>query len=141
MAKRELKEKNLSLVIVKGEKIIFKSNLQGLTGLIQAIDSLGNNISSSSVADKIVGRAAALLIAYFHAEEVYAATISERGLDTLKKYGVRVEYDTLVPEIMNRWGTDICPFEKLSLIIESPNEAYRKIKRHLEFTEEMLLDV
>lgn len=132
IARRELKEKDLSLVIVKDEKVIFKSSLQGLLGLIRAIDSLGDLIFSSSVADKIVGRAAALLLAYFQAEEVYAVTISERGLNTLIKYNVRVEYDRLVPEIMNKQGTDMCPFEKLSLTVQSPSEAYIKIKRYLE---------
>lgn len=101
-------------------------------GLIQAIDSLGDQITSSSVADKIVGRAAALLLAHFHAKEVYAAVLSERGFNTLMKYNVRIEYDKLVPEIMDRWGHDMCPFEKLSLTIGSPSEAYVKIKKYLE---------
>ncbi|MEM1606862.1 MAG: DUF1893 domain-containing protein [Candidatus Bathyarchaeia archaeon] len=132
MAKRELKKKNLALVIVKDGSVIYKSSLKGLLGLIEAIDSLGDLIFSSSVADKIVGRAAALLLAYFHAKEVYADILSVRGFNTLMKYDVRVEYDKLVPEIMDRCGHDICPFERLSLTIESPSEAYVKIKKYVE---------
>lgn len=125
----------MSLVIVKDDKVIFKSNLQGLLGLIYAIDIFGDTLSSSSVADKIVGRAAALLVAYLNASEVYAVTISNSGLNTLIEHNIEVEYENIVPEIMNRRGDDICPFEKLSLTAKSPREAYVKIKRYVEASE------
>ncbi|MEM1543683.1 MAG: DUF1893 domain-containing protein [Candidatus Bathyarchaeia archaeon] len=132
MAKRVLKERGLSLVIVRDGEVIFESKFRGIIGLIQAINVLGGDLSSSSVADKVVGRAAALLLAYSRAGEVYAAIISELGLSTLNEYGIRVEYDTIVPKIMNRRGDDICPFEKISLTISSPKEAYERLKNYAE---------
>ncbi|MEM3194120.1 MAG: DUF1893 domain-containing protein [Candidatus Bathyarchaeia archaeon] len=132
MAKRVLKERGLSLVIVRDGEVIFESKFRGIIGLIRAINVLGGDLSSSSVADKVVGRAAALLLAYSRAGEVYAAIISELGLSTLNEYGIRVEYDTIVPKIMNRRGDDICPFEKISLTISSPKEAYERLKNYAE---------
>lgn len=132
IAKQKLKEMGLSLVVVKGGKIIFKSSLQGLAGLIEAIERLSKSAYYSSVADKIVGKAAALLIAYLRASEVYAVTMSRSGLDTLAKHHIRVEYERLVPEIMNRRGDDLCPFEKITLNVEVPEEAYIKIKCYME---------
>lgn len=132
MAKRALKERGLSLVIVRDGEVIFESRLQGIIGLIQAIDVLGGDLSSSSVADKVIGRAAALLLAYSRASEVYATVISELGLSTLNEYGIRVEYDTLVPKIMNRRGDDVCPFERISLAVSSPKEAYERLKKYAE---------
>lgn len=133
IAKRKLRERNLSLVIVKDRKIIFESKLQGITGLIQAIDSMGNLLHSSSAADKVVGRAAALLMAFSRINEVYAVTISSEGLRTLTEHHIRVEYDSLVPRIMNRRGDDICPFEKACTDIRSPKEAYIRLKSILNF--------
>jgi len=137
MAKRVLKERGLSLVIVRDGEVIFESKFRGIIGLIRArliraINVLGGDLSSSSVADKVVGRAAALLLAYSRAGEVYATIISELGLSTLNEYGIRVEYDTMVPKIMNRRGDDICPFEKISLTISSPKEAYERLKNYAE---------
>ena len=132
MAKRVLKERGLSLVIVRDGEVIFESKFRGIIGLIRAINVLGGDLSSYSVADKVVGRAAALLLAYSRAGEVYAAIISELGLSTLNEYGIRVEYDTIVPKIMNRRGDDICPFEKISLTISSPKEAYERLKNYAE---------
>lgn len=131
LAKQILKEKNLSLAIVKDGKLIFESRLQGIIGLIQAIDNLSDGLHSSSVADKVVGRAAALLIAYSYVSEVYAATISYEGLSVLMKYGIKAEYDNTVPKIMNRRGDDICPFEKIALLAHSPREAYEKLKEYV----------
>lgn len=128
IARDILKNKNLSLAIVRDGKVIFESRLSGISGLIQAIESINGLLQSSSVADKIVGRASALLLVYSHVSEVYADTMSKWGLTVLEEAGVKAEYDTLVPKILNRRGDDICPFEKISLTISSPDEAYKILK-------------
>jgi hypothetical protein len=133
IAKRALRGRELSLVVVKCGRVIFESNLQGLSGLILAIDTLGLNLHNSSVADKVVGKAAALLLAYSHISEVYAEVISKDGLETLDEYGIRVEYASLIPRILNRRGEDICPFEKLSQNLSSPEEAYKILKAHVKW--------
>lgn len=130
VAKQTLMRENLSLVIVKNGKIIFKSNLHGIIGLLQAIDNLGKQLNSASIADKIVGKAAALLMVYSHVSSVYATLVSNDGLMVLRKNNVKVEYDDLTPRIMNRRGDDICPFEKISLTARSPEEAYMKLKNY-----------
>jgi len=134
LAKETLKEKNLSLVIVKEGKLLFKSDSSGINGLLQAIENLEKNLHRSSVADRVVGRAAALLLAYSRVKEVYASTLSNEGLRVLKENNIPAEHDNLVPKILDKEEKNICPFEKFSLTIKSPNEAYRKLK---EFTEKL----
>jgi iron complex outermembrane receptor protein len=46
-------------------------------------------------------------------EWVHADVISSGALDLFKLNGIEVEYATVVPNIINRTGTDICPVEKL----------------------------
>jgi len=131
-AKRILKEKNQSLVIVKNGRTIFSSDSSGIYSLLQAIEKLGEQLSEASAADKVVGKAAALLLAYSRVVGVYAATLSRKGLKTLSRHGIPVEYDLLVPEILDKEGKDRCPFEKLTSGIESPDHAYEAIKAHME---------
>lgn len=131
IAKDFLKNRNLSLVIVRDGKVIFESRLSGVAGLIQAIESINGSLHSSSVADKIVGRAAALLLIYSHVSEVYAVTMSKWGLTVLEEAGIKAEYDNLAPKILNRRGDDVCPFEKISLTVSSPDEAYKMLKAAL----------
>jgi len=131
-AKRMLKEDRLSLVIVKNGEAIFSSDSSGTNSILQAIDNLGDRLSRASVADKIVGKAAALLFAYSHIKEAYAVILSTEGLSTLRKNRIFVEYEKLVPRILDKNRRDICPFEKLVLEIESPSQAYKELKRFMK---------
>ena len=131
-AKEILKKRDLSLVIVKEDEILFESRSSGIKGLLQAIDKFEEGLDGSSVADRVVGRAAALLLAYSRVKEVYAATLSDGGLEVLKENSVRVEHDNLVPKILDRKGENICPFEKFSLTITSVEEAYRQLRAFAE---------
>ncbi len=132
LAKEILRGKNLSLVIVKRGTPLFESHSSGISGLLQAIDSMGNILSGASVADRVVGKAAALLLTCSRTKEVYAATLSNEGLKVLKENGIPVEHDNLVPKILDKEGKNICPFEKFSLTIKTPNEAYIKLKAFAE---------
>lgn len=126
-ARKRLKEKGLSLVFVRDSKIIFETNVEGLRGFVQAIETLRDSLAESSIADRIIGKAAALLCAYCKAKAVFAFTMSQSGLKTLKTHEIPSEFESLVPTILNRKKTDRCPFEKLVENTTNPREAYEKI--------------
>ena len=128
VAKKILRERNLSLVVVKEGKTLYESSSQGIRGLLRAIESLNKSLNQASVADKVVGRAAALLLAHSHIKDVYATIISSEGLRVLKANRILVEHSILVPQILDREGKNICPFERFSLTISSVDEAYEQLK-------------
>lgn len=128
LAEQRLKENKFNLLIVKNGKIIFATKSYGIHGLLQAMEKLGNQLSGSSVADNVVGRAAAMLCAYFKASSVFAVTISEEGEKMLKENKVSYRFENCVPNILNYERTDICPFEKLVIGLTKPEEAYEKLK-------------
>ena len=128
LAKHRLKENNLTLSIVKGGKVLFETQSHGIIGLLQAIEKLGKELIESSVADKIVGRAAALLCAYSGVASVFAVTISEEGRRALEDNHVFYQFENRVPNILNYKRTDLCPFEKLTTGLTNLKEAYEKIK-------------
>jgi hypothetical protein len=128
LAKEILKKKTLSLVIVKDSNSLFESNASGIDGLLQAIEDLGNNIIASSIADKVVGRAAALLIIYSDIKEVYTTFLGEEGFRLLKEHNILVEYENLVPTILDREGKNMCPFEKFAMTINLKEEVYDQLK-------------
>jgi len=129
IAKQTLRTKNLTLAIAKGGRIIFQSNSHGVMSFFEAIERLGDNLEGAAVADKVVGRAIALLCAYSRVSVVFASILSFEGKDALERNGIRYEYEALVPRILNRNRRNICPFEKFSLSIENPKEAYFKLKK------------
>jgi hypothetical protein len=132
IAKKVLKEKNFSLVIVNSGKIIFESKNEGVSDFLKAIENHGEELKGSSVADSVVGKAIAMLCRYAKVKAVYAFTISEKGAEALRKGKIFFEFEKIVPVIMNENRDDICPFEKLVLKLEDEEESYKKIKEFLK---------
>jgi len=132
LAKLRLKERDLTLVIVKEGKVIFETKSQGVSGFLQAVDQLGKTLVASSVADKIVGAAAAMLCAYSRVSSVFAVTISEGGIKVLEDNNIVCHFENQVLNILNHDKTDICPFEKLAIGSRDPKEAYMKLKSFAE---------
>lgn len=132
IAKNALKNEAATLVIVKDGKVLFRTSEPGMRGLLQAIEALKHKIRGASIADSVIGRAAALLLAYSKVKEAYAVLLSEEGLKVLKANSINYEFEKTVPWILNRSQTDLCPFEKLSMDIESSAEAYEKLKKFEE---------
>lgn len=128
IAKEKLKQKNLALVIAKKGKIIFETSSHGIGGLLRAIEELDKEMKGSSAADKIVGKAAALLCIHAAVFAVFAVTASEKGIQALKDNNVVCQFENRVPHILNSKRSDICPFEKLVIDISNPNEAYEKLR-------------
>jgi len=132
MARNELKKKDCALVITKSERILFETKASGIRGLLTAVDQLGESMKGASVADKIVGEAAAQLCVYSKVREVYAVTMSQCAKDLLDKSQIDYEYENLVPHILNMKKTDLCPFEKIVAGSKTPKEAYERLKKAVQ---------
>ena len=129
LAKEMLRKHNRALVIVKAGRILHETNASGIRGFLTALDKIGSNIEGSSVADKIVGEAAAQLCAYSHVREVYAVVLSQCGKNVLERNNIHCEFGSLVPHILNMKQTALCPFEKLVAGSKSSKEAYERLRR------------
>ena len=92
----------------------------------------GVDLEGYSVADIIVGKAAALLFVKCKIKAVFAKTISARGKEVLENNGIPFEYGTLTEKIINRDGTDICPMEKTVLQTDDPEEGYILLKNKIQ---------
>lgn len=128
IAKRRLKEKGLTLSIVKGNEIIFESSSHGISGFLEAIERLRDRLERASVADRVVGKAIALLCIHAKVKAVYASILSKRGKVVFEEYAVYHELDDLVESIFDTRKGRICLFEKLAIRISDPAEAYQKLR-------------
>ena len=103
---------------------------RGIAPMMGFIES-GANLKGYSVADVVVGKAAALLFVKCGIKRVFAKTISEYAKSILELYGVVYEYGLLTERIINREGTDTCPMEKAVMNTDDPEEAYVILKNKL----------
>lgn len=122
--KNILLKENHTLVIYKNNASVITSNDRGVNSLIELIREDKSQLSGSLIADKVIGKAAALLMIYAGVKEIYAPIISKPALQTLLRHNVKVYYDKEVERIINRKGDGLCPMETLCLDIEKPEEAY-----------------
>ena len=127
-AKQKLTTEELSLVIVKNEKVVFETKKPGVTGFLTAIETVNPDLAGSSVADKIVGVAVALLCVYSGVSAVFAQTISDEGIKVLEENNIECQFEKKVSNILNRTKTDVCPFEKTAISSANPKDAYFKLK-------------
>ena len=125
VARDRLRELDLTLVVVKNQDVLFGSRSRGVKSFLEAIDQLGDQLENASVADKVVGRAVALLCVYSHVGSVYGGILSRAAEVLLDENGVHIESDVIVDRILNMDRTDVCPFERLIGEIREPKVAYR----------------
>lgn len=126
-AREILDASDFSLVLVKGKAVLFSSSEKGITGLLRATFLCGQELAGASLADRIVGRAAALLALYCGISAVHARLLSEEGESLLKSSGILLSHDRKVPLILNRAGTGPCPLEEKSRAFESPQQAFKEL--------------
>ncbi len=112
-----------TICLCRGGKIL-TDDRRGISPMLELISS-GTDLNGYSVADKVVGRAAALLFAKAGICEVYAEVLSKNAAEVLSEHNIPYTYTSLTDSIINRSGTDICPMEKATLGVCDPDEAYR----------------
>ena len=125
-AKTQLIQNHLTLIFIKNNNILFKTKSHRIFGFLTAIQELDRKLENASVADKVVGRAVALLCAYARIKAIYAETLSMKAVDVLEKAGIACEWNGLVDTILDTNKDDVCPFEKAAAKISSPKDAYEK---------------
>lgn len=117
-------EKGYSLVIIQNDKIVFKSKEAGIKALYKLIKKAPDKLKGALVFDKIVGRAAALLLVLGQVREVVAWRLSQPGKNVLVKYQIRFSAQQMVENILAEDGRGVCPFERLAEGKE-PKEFYQ----------------
>lgn len=109
---------------------VYESRKSGIAPMIDFLDA-GYDLRGFCAADRIVGKAAALLFVLAGVKSVYAEVLSEEGLRVLNARGISVAYVTLTPYIVNRKGDGPCPMERAVQKVEDPQAAYAAIRQTL----------
>lgn len=116
----ELKANNYALIASNG----YYSTSSGIKPVISKLNENIEYFKGLSVADKIIGKASAMLLTLSKVKHVDALVLSKAGKDIFDKYNIEYTYVELVDYIINRKGDDMCPMEKTVANIDDLNEAY-----------------
>ncbi|MDD6643571.1 MAG: DUF1893 domain-containing protein [Firmicutes bacterium] len=116
-----LRQGDYSCVFCDRDRVL-TDRRRGIAPILERIEA-GESLHGMAVADKIIGKAAAMLLLCGGARSVYGEVMSEPAKALLEGADVEVAYGTLVKAIRNRTDTDICPMEKAVAALKTPAEA------------------
>lgn len=122
-AKTLLLEDGTTFVAIAQDGSIYRSDKKGIAPMMELL-AQGTNLQGGVVADKVIGRAAAMLMHQAGIIRLHARIISEHALRGLENSDIHVSFDKTVPYIINRTKTGMCPMEEAVLLIDEPEMAY-----------------
>ena len=113
---------------MKNAEIVFETASHGISGFLEAVEKLGGELEGASVADRVVGKAIALLCVCTRFKAIYAITLSKNAKVVFEKHAVYHKWYNLVENILNGDKAGTCPFEKLATEISNLRENHEKLK-------------
>lgn len=125
-ARRLLEAEGFTCVLVRGD-VIYTSRETGIRPMVGWL-TRGVELSGFSAADRIVGKAAAMLFALAGVEAVHGQVLSQKGAAVLEERRIPYTCAVLAEEIINRQGTGPCPMELAVREIHEPAAALEAVK-------------
>ena len=126
---RMIESGEVSCVLIKDGKVINKADGRGVRPLIQYYDNNPDMMKGALVVDRIIGRAAAMILVAGGAGSVYGLTMSRSGMEYLCAHGISCSCGRCIDIISNREGNGICPLERTVMDIEDPVEGIAALRK------------
>lgn len=104
---------------------------RGVRDLYRLVSEEPEMLEGALVADKVVGKGAAALLACGKVSGVYALVVSTPARELLEQNGVEVRCKQEVDHIENRSKTDWCPVEKLCRNLNTPEMCVKEIAKFI----------
>jgi hypothetical protein len=122
-AKRIFQAGDYSFVLVRDAQLIAAGKREGIGELLDAVEHHRDAVRGAALADKIVGKAVALVAAYAAMGAVYTPLGSQPAEAVLGEHGIPCQAERVVPVIRNKRNDDLCPLERLTTDLHDPAKA------------------
>lgn len=122
-----LNEQGLSLLVYNQGTLTTHDN-RGVQDLVQLISDHPERLNGAIVTDKVIGKAAAALMATGGVKEVHTNVICTAGKELLEGEGILVFATEEVPQILNRDRTAQCPIDSRLNGVESIEECVQILR-------------
>lgn len=121
-----------SLVVRDTSGTVAEYSKPGVRDLVWLLDHEPCRLLGATVADKVVGRAAAGLLAVGGAQRVHALVMSRGALPVLDKAGITHSCTQLVDKIVVPQSDTRCRLEKIVETADTPHEIERLLRAHFK---------
>lgn len=124
-----LRREKCSLV-VKNHDIVTTYSKPGVRDLEYLLDHDPEMLHGATIADKVIGKAAAAMVVVGGVKELYAEVLSKKAIPFLEEAGIVYTYGTLVDTIKEEG--DRCQLEKITAPASTPEETVALLRAHFE---------
>lgn len=90
---------------------IYKADGRGVKPVLTKLHIDRNYFKDAIIVDKVIGKAAAMLLIDSGAKFIHGELMSEYAIEVLKKYKIPYSYGKKAEFIKNRTNTGMCPLE------------------------------
>ncbi len=123
-----LKTKSYTCVIVKSGTVAAALNGLGVKPILTTLDRYPQMLVGAQVADKVIGKAAAMLLVKAEVEYVYGDIMSKTAVDYLEAHNIPFGYGDLVNTIQNRTMDGSCPLERAVSTIDDKDTGITAVR-------------
>jgi hypothetical protein len=131
-AKYLIRNGEMSCAVLKDGKIVYQGLGRGISPLIELYENGKGILSDAYVLDRVIGKAAAIILILGGVREVYGERMSKSAADCLKMHNIKTSCGEEVCMILNNAGTGMCPLENSVSNTDDLTEGYQKIKDTLK---------
>lgn len=124
-----LRREKCSLV-VKNHGIVTTYSKPGVRDLEYLLDHDPEMLHGATIADKVIGKAAAAMVVVGGVKELYAEVMSKKAIPFLEEAGIAYTCGTLVDTIKEEG--DRCQLEKITAPATTPEETIALLRTHFE---------
>ena len=111
----------VSLQVIVNQEIVFQSNGKWLYPIFDLEDHLQNNpvnMAEAMIRDKVIGKAAALLLIRLDPKSIHGDVMSDLAIDVLMQFDCLFSYDKRVARID-------CETEEILMPVNDPEAAHK----------------
>jgi len=124
-----IREERAVCIVIKNGVIVKTETGRGVQPIIGMYES--GILKDAYVVDKVVGKAAAMVMTKGGIKGCHAVTVSRGALEWFQRNRIEVEYDTCAEYIINRKGDGMCPMEQTVKELFDDTEVIDLLKKRL----------
>ena len=124
---KQLQSDGFYSLIAARPDLLYTSHERGIAPIMNMLKRDQSYFHDCIIVDKIIGKAAAMLLTLSHAQYIHGQLMSINAMRYLDEHGIAYSYDHACDIIINRTGTGMCPMEETVANVNDSQAAYRAL--------------
>ena len=131
-ARQLIRRQGTSCIVVRDGDILHRADGRGVAPLVALYQGDKMKLTGSTVIDRVIGKAAAMILVLGGVKSVYGDVLSASAAAYLTEYGIAYQYGEYVERIVDRTGTGMCPIEASVFEIDDPQAGLTAMMHKME---------